>query len=594
MRRYLPLWLAVMLITTLLLSSCGDNTATPATGTTTTATTAAVTSGAAPSQLPRKETLYVGGFQWQPPVNFNILNNNPDWPNQSQNVFFHIYESLFAYNQLNGNLDPLLAKELKTPDATTMVVTLQDGTTWQDGQPLTPADVVYTYGLAKTQTDVNYNTLFNYITNITATGDRTLEIKLNPNSLNPGIVKNYLTFIRILPQHIWQAREASGKLSAVVDTAPVGSGPYKLMDFSTQRIALQRNDNYWGKTVMGGLPAPKYIVHPIVKSNDDGNLAFQSGNIDAMQQFTPQIWKMWQDAKAPVGTWFDQEPYYLAGSIPMLIINTQKKGLDNPLVRRALAYSINYPLIAQTAMSKYSVPVNSSLIIPGGGENQFFNADQVKTNGWSYDAAKAKDILENQLKAKKGSDGVYVLPDGTRLGPWSARTPQGWTDWQTAINIVVQNARAAGFDLTEDYPEAGVVTNKIQSGDFDLNLWYIAGQSPATPWQRFRDMLDNRGVPANGQNAFWDFNRFSEPEALPLLDKAAAASNPAEAKQYYNQLDALFMKDIPGIPLMYRPNEFYEFNSSVWTGFPTSKDPSVGTPQFQQAGIFWLYKIKAK
>jgi peptide/nickel transport system substrate-binding protein len=33
-------------------------------------------------------------------------------------------------------------------------------------------------------------------------------------------------------------------------------------------------------------------------------------------------------------------------------VNTTKKGLDNPAVRRALAYSINYPLIAETAMSK--------------------------------------------------------------------------------------------------------------------------------------------------------------------------------------------------------------------------------------------------
>jgi peptide/nickel transport system substrate-binding protein len=592
-----------------LLAACGDNTPTPATSNATTAaattsssstttaaaagTTAAAASGsgAAPAQLPRNQTLYVGGFQWQPPVNFNILNNNPDWP--SQGGFMEIYEALFAYNQLSGNLDPLLAKSLATPDQTTMDITLQDGTKWQDGQPLTPDDVVYTYGLAKTQSDVSYSNLFDYISSITATGDRTLEIKLNPSSINPGFVKNFLTTIRILPKHIWQGKEASGKLSAVVDTAPVGSGPYKLLDFSPQRVALQRDDNYWGKSAMGGLPAPKYIVHPIVKSNDDGNLAFQNGQIDVMQQFTPQIWKMWQDAKAPVGTWFDAAPYYVAGSIPMLIINTQKKGLDNPLVRRALAYSINYPLIAQTAMSQYSVPANSSLIIPGGGENQFFNADSVKANGWSYDPAKAKDILENQLKAKKGSDGVYVLPDGTRLGPWSARTPTGWTDWQTAINVVVQNGKAAGFDLTEDYPDAGVVTTKIQSGDFDLNLWYIAGQSPATPWQRFRDMLDNRGVPANGQNAFWDYNRFSEPAALPLLDKAASAS-PSEAKQYYDQLDQLFMKDIPGIPLMYRPNEFYEFNSSVWSGFPTSKNSANGTPQFQQSGIFWLYKIKAK
>jgi peptide/nickel transport system substrate-binding protein len=597
-------WIAVFALLLPLLAACGTEspTATPvppaATATTgTTAPAQATDTVAAPStgasqQLPRNETLYVAGFQWQPPTNFNPLNANPDWP--SQGGFMEIHEALFAYNQLTGNLDPLLAKELKSPDASTMDITLQDGTMWQDGQPLTTDDVVYTYELAKSQSDINYSTLFNYITSITATGDRTLQIKLNTAALNPGFVKNFLTTIRILPKHIWQAKEASGKLSQVVDTAPVGSGPYKLLDFSPQRVALVRDDNYWGKTTFGGLPAPKYIAHPIFKSNDDGNLAFQSGQVDVMQQFTPQIWKMWEDAKAPVGTWFDAEPYYVAGSIPILIINTQKKGLDNPLVRRALAYAINYPLIAQTAMSKYSVPANSSLIIPGGGENQYFNADAVKANGWSYDPAKAKDILENQLKATKGSDGIYTLPDGTRLGPWSARTPQGWTDWQTAINIVVQSAKEAGIELQEDYPDAPVVTTKIQNGDFDLNLWYIAGQNPATPWQRFRDMLDNRGVPANGQSAFWDYNRFSEPAALPLLDKAAATSDPTEAKTYYDQLDQLFMKDIPGIPLMYRPNEFYEFNTSVWTGFPTAKDPAAGTPQFAQSGIKWLYKIKTK
>ena len=344
---------------------------------------------------------------------------------------------------------------------------------------------------------------------------------------------------------------------------------------------------------MGGLPAPKYLVHPIFKSNDDGNLAFQNGQVDLMQQFTPQIWKMWEDAKAPVGTWFDKEPYYVPGSIPMLIINVHKKGLDNPLVRRALAYSINYALIAQTAMSKYSVPANSSLIIPDGGEKPYFNAEQVKEMGWTYDPAKAKDILENQLKATKGSDGVYVLPDGTRLGPWTARTPQGWTDWQTAINIVVQSAKEAGFDLKEDYPDAPVVTSKIQNGDFDLNLWYIAGQSPATPWQRFRDMLDSRGVPDMGKTAFWNYGRFSDPAAADLLDKAAATTDQATAKTYYDQLDAIFMKGIPGIPLMYRPYEFYEFNQTAWTGFPTSADPSA-PPMFQGAGIEILYKIKAK
>jgi peptide/nickel transport system substrate-binding protein len=275
----------------------------------------------------------------------------------------------------------------------------------------------------------------------------------------------------------------------------------------------------------------------------------------------------------------------------MLVINVHKKGLDNPLVRRALAYAINYPLIAQTAMSKYSIPANSSLIIPGGGEQALFNADQVKSAGWSYDPAKAKDILENQLKATKGGDGIYVLPDGTRLGPWTARTPNGWTDWQTAINIVVQNAKAVGIELKEDYPDAPVVTTKIQNGDFDLNLWYIAGAGPASPWQRFRDMLDSRGVPDMGKTAFWNYGRFNDPKVADLLDKAGQAADPTTVKDVYSQLDKIFIDNVVGIPLMYRPDEFYEFNQKYWTGFPTSEN-AFAPPQFAGAGIQWLYKIK--
>jgi peptide/nickel transport system substrate-binding protein len=542
----------------------------------------------AQSQLARNETLYVAGFEWQTPSNFNPLNGNPDWPSQGE--FAEIYETLFAYNQLSNSLDPLLAKELKVVDQTTMQITLQDGTKWQDGEALTPDDVVYSFGLAKTQPDINYSTLFDYISEVTATGDRTVQIKLNPKQINPGFVKNYLRSIRILPKHIWAEREKSGKLSQFVETKPVGSGPYTLMDFSPQRVALQRFDNYWGKAIWG-LPAPKYIVHPIFKTNDVGNLAFQNGEVDVMQQFTPQIWKMWEDAKAPVGTWFSKEPYYVPASIPMLVINVHRKGLDNPLVRRALAYSINFPLIAQTAMSKYSIPANSSLIIPGGGENSLFNADAVKANGWSYDPAKAKDILENQLKATKGGDGIYVLPDGTRLGPWTARTPNGWTDWQTAINIVVQSAKAVGIELKEDYPDAPVVTTKIQNGDFDLNLWYIAGAGPASPWQRFRDMLDSRGVPDMGKTAFWNYGRFNDPKVAELLDKAGQSADPASVKDVYDQLDKIFMDNVVGIPLMYRPQEFYEYNQKYWTGFPTSEN-AYAPPQFAGAGIQWLYKIK--
>ena len=458
---------------------------------------------------------------------------------------------------------------------------------------LTADDVVYTFELGKRHNDLTYSTFWDYVTEATATDAATIQFKLNPDRLNPGIFRNYLVNTMILPKHIWTERESgSTPLTQIVDNEPVASGPYKVMAISAERLAFQRDDNYWGIPLYG-TPAPKYLVHPIFKSNDDGNLALQRGEVDLSQQFVPQIWLMWEDKKLPVGTWYKKEPYYVPGSIPLLFVNSHKKGLDNPKVRQALAYAINYPQIAATAMSRYSVPANSSLIIPEGGEKQYFDADQVKQIGWEYNWQKATDILEKDLGAKKGSDGIYVLPDGTRLGPYTVQTPYGWTDWMTAINLVAQSASAAGIEVTTEYPDAPVVTTHMQNGDFDLACWYVAGVAPSSPWQRFRDVMDDRGVPDFGQAAFWNYGRFKNPDVAGLLDKAAATADEAEKTQLFGQLDKIFIENIPAIPLMYRPLQFYEFNETAWTGFPTADNPAA-PPMEAGAGINILYVIKPK
>jgi peptide/nickel transport system substrate-binding protein len=336
-----------------------------------------------------------------------------------------------------------------------------------------------------------------------------------------------------------------------------------------------------------------YIVHPIFKSNDDGNLAFQRGEVDLSQQFTPQIWQMWENMKLPVGTWFNQEPYHLPGNLPTMHVNVQRAGLNNPSVRRALAYAINYPQIAATAMSRYSVPAQASLMVTGGIEEKFMDAAGIANNGWTYDPTRAVAILEGELGAKKGSDGIYTLPDGSRLGPWQVITPYGWTDWMTALELVSQGAKAVGLDISTNFPEAPVVNTSVGNGDFDLALWPVSGVSAASPWLRFRDILDNRGVPPVGQRAFWDFDRYSNPEVPALLDSAAAASDESQQKSYFDSIDNVFRTDIPAIPLMYRPLEFYEFNQSVWTGFPTSDHPTA-PPTQSGAGIKMLYLLKAR
>jgi peptide/nickel transport system substrate-binding protein len=542
----------------------------------------------------RQQTLFIAGFQWGPPPNFNPLSPTAAFPCQPTQLQL-IYESLFGYDLRDGSLKPQLAASQDMPDGKTIVVKLQADAKWQDGKPFTADDVVYTFDLGKRMKEVHWNSAWEYLSAVTKTDDKTVTFALNPDRLNPGMTKFALCNTFMLPAHVWKELETSNpKILEYINEKPVGSGPYKLDSYNAQQVVLVRDDNYWAKTVRGKLPPATKVVHPIFKDNAAGNLAFERGEVDIMQQFTPSIWKMWEEKKLPVGTWFDAEPYYIPGSIPFLTINTTKPGLNNPKVRRALAHAIDYARIAETAMSRYSIPAKSSLILPTDAEKQYLDEAAIAANGWKYDPAKAGQILEQELGAKKGADGIYTLGDGTRMGPWTVQTPNGWSDWQAAINVVAESAKAAGFDIKTNFPEANTVTPAVQNGNYDLACWYIGASTHAgTPWARYRDVLDIRGVNPVGQNAFYNYGRFTDARVAPLLDKAATATG-SDLVSTIKELDKIYMETAPMIPLMYRPIDFYEFNQTVWTGFPTSKNPSGGPPTFQGAGFLWLYAITPK
>ena len=143
------------------------------------------------------------------------------------------------------------------------------------------------------------------------------------------MVLNYLTTIRIVPEHIWveiEAREGGVTQNANLD--PVGSGPYRLLRFSPEQASWSATTTTWGKDIYG-TPAPRYIVHPIFRSNDAGNLALERAQVDLSQQFIPEVWKMWEDRGLPIATWHKDEPYFIPASIPTLFINVHKGLLES-------------------------------------------------------------------------------------------------------------------------------------------------------------------------------------------------------------------------------------------------------------------------
>ncbi len=549
-----------------------------------------------PGVLVREETLYVAGNQWGAAATLNPTAADPARPAGEPHREL-IYETLFAFDMVSGKLEPLLAETYTWADDLTLDVKLQPDARWHDGEPFTAGDVVYTYDLAR-RYELPYTTFWDYVTSVSAIGDGTVRFTLKEDTRNRLMLLEYICHINMLPEHVFRAKEEEfgGDDTALrqwTNDEPVGSGPYRLVQVSSQKIVLERFDDYWGKGIWG-LPAPRNIAHVIYKSNDSGNLALEKGHVDVSQQFMPQIWQAWESGK-PIGAWLDEPPYfYVGGSMPSLIFNLHRPPMNDPAFRRAVAYALDYEKIAELAMTKYSPTMVPGLISGFGREAVYFDQALADELGWGHNPAKAEAILR-QAGYRKGDDGKYAMPDGTPIEGLTVQCPHGWSDWMISLQRVSQGLRDIGLDVQAEFPEYPPFYDRVQSGDFDMVMYNPSGSySPAQPWLKFRNVMSAQGVPAIGEGkAFWNWGRYRDDEAEALLAQAASVTDETERKRLYGELNRIFMRDIPVLPLEYRPWLFYEFNTSWWTGFPTAADPHA-PPQLctDGAGIRALYKLQ--
>jgi peptide/nickel transport system substrate-binding protein len=88
-----------------------------------------------------------------------------------------------------------------------------------------------------------------------------------------------------------------------------------------------------------------------------------------------------------------------------------------------------------------------------------------------------------------------------------------------------------------------------------------------------------------------NLGRFNDPKSPgyvrrfdELLDLIPTLTDAAALLEAYRELNVLFMRHQPVLPLVYRPDQFYEFSSRTWQGFPTGDNPFL-PPQIPSARL---------
>ena len=572
--------------------------------------------------LPRNETLYFNGQQWGSVVGWNPYsssNNNGMAISQQDSSRVTMFETPYLYNMLDGQVYPLLADGPFAWDdgMTAITYKLKTAAKWSDGTPVTAEDVAYTWA-----THVKYSTPtgasnMDYIDTIEAVDAQTVVItaKLGDDgkAVNPLIVNAYVSTNYVL-QKAWtqtlEARVGEDATQLMADTAEdvVYSGPYHKYFADDTKVVYIRDDNYWGQdaSMWGKLPVPTYLAHTIFKDNAAGTTALQAGEVDISQQFNSNVQDLWLKQDLPISTYLPDAPYGIGASLPTAFYNLQSPGLDQVAVRKAIAIAVDYPTIIANAMTNQSATfdqVPRSLMNPTAGEQALYDHAAVADLQWAgNDIEGAIKLLDDAGIVDTNGDGWREI-DGKNLS-YVATCPNGWSDWQAAIEVVAAAGKKIGIDITTNYPEWSVYQTVVTKSDsplpagYDIFMMWSDGAGPTQPYSRIRKMMSSEYI---GMASNWNGNwgQYANPDADALINAIPSETDAAKLKETYTELVKIYLTDIPSFTLMYRPQSFHTVNESVWTGFPHDGDgtnppvpPLNLTDGWSIAGLYNLTLVK--
>ena len=480
---------------------------------------------------------------------------NPFLPNTAQGLTYtnqssggFIYEPLVQVNTVNiGNDLPWLAKSWKwSNNNKTLTLELQSGVKWTDGKPFSADDVAFTYNLLKKYPAVNVAGIaFDTIT-VNSPTEVVLDFKEGSEQYFANIVS-----APIVSQHLW----ASVDPTKYTDENPVGTGPFKLSTFSPQSFLLVRNDDYWQTpAAISGL---RFIAY---SDNESMTNALVGGSADWGGTYIADAQKTYLDRSANNHYWAP-----LAGT-DGLIPNLERWPLSDLAVRQAISAGIDR---TQVGAASGSPPCTSVTGLPMPAYASYI-APQYKNANFTQDTAKAKQIMTD-AGYTMGSDGYYQK--GGKRVEFSVSFPSSYTDIASRCQVLVSQLKTIGIKFDIATTTVNEINTLTATGDFDSTMGYPVSPPPDA-FEFFQNTMDPNTYYPIGQATptYENIERFQNAEAKALFQQYPNATSDAERQQILNQIETIFVENLPWIPIFYW-GSYGNWSTAKASGFPTPQDP---------------------
>ena len=466
----------------------------------------------------------------------------------------------------------LLAEGVAFPDdMSSATFRLRPEAKWEDGKPVTPEDVIFSFEKAK-ELNPQYTVYYAHVVKAEKTGER--DVTFTFDEKNNVELPSILGQFPVVPKHWWEGRDAKGNQRDIAKTTlePVmGSGPYKLAGFqagSTVRYELR--EDYWGKSVPANVGQNNFKVISYIYFGDMDVAfeAFRSGAVNFWTENTARRWATSYDFPAVKDGRVKREqienPYRNAGVLVGFLPNMRRPIFKDQNVRRALNLAFDFEELNRTTFFNQYQRIDSYFYgtelaakgLPEGRELEILNEIKDKvppsvfTTPYKNPVGGKPELSRNNLREAIGllKHAGFELK-GNRMVNAKSGEPFAFEillDGNTLEKVAVpyaQNLKKICIQASVRVVDDAQYTNRVRSFDYDV-IYSGWGQS-LHPGNEQAEYWGSKAADRQGSK---NYMGISDPAIDILVKKVIFARQPDELKAATKALDRVLLAHDYAVP----------------------------------------------
>lgn len=419
-------------------------------------------------------------------------------------------------------------------DGTEWIFHLRKDVTWDDGQPFTADDALFTFQ-ALQNPEVQ---AASFRERFMQEGEPIAFEKVDDYTIKATLKDPIASFatditVPVIPKHVLEGQDIN---TAPFNQKPTGTGPFKVVEWrSGETVTLEANPDFYR-----GEPYLDRWVMRIVPSTEANVIALQAGEIDFGQIPGKDVPKFFGSRDFTIHS----RPWEICD---VLLFNNAKPFFQDKQVKQALMYALDRQALLDTAMQGYGTVADSPFNPP------VFVYQEGDLPPYEFDLDKARELLEEAGWEDTDGDGIIDkdgMPFKVELGAFTVAAPhqriaplvQAW--WKDiGVEVTIKSVEVASFF------EAAYKPDIEKPFDIQFTAWGLYGPEP-----------DHYAAFYAPEKQELSFINFYNEEIKALFDQGRLTFDLEERKKIYEEAERKLWEELPVLPLFYRETVYVANN----------------------------------